>query len=161
MNEQSPTVDIDNLSICSFYVMMFRDTISLGSGTAFIYTRDNDETYLITNWHIVSGWSPITNQPLDKQNSTLPNLLKVRFYQEQDLTLPHWIDVKLLAPDGTPGWMVHPKYARQVDVAAIKVEIPNTVVATAINSLPCTQGFTAEVGQLRSCTNQDKPVIGE
>ena len=81
--KQSPIQNaVDVLSYTSFYIETFFNNTFIESATAFCYEKDN-EIYLITNWHVLSGreTKPDKNgvyQP--RNNGAIPNILKVWIY---------------------------------------------------------------------------------
>jgi hypothetical protein len=90
-----------------------------GIGTAFFY-KENDEIFLITNWHNVTGVNPLTGQPLHKMN-LLPDVLRIHYKQWSDATenaiRSKPLDIPLYE-NGQPIWLEHSERGG-VDVAAI------------------------------------------
>ncbi|HBQ1960805.1 TPA: hypothetical protein L7M69_005280 [Klebsiella pneumoniae] len=73
-------MSINNLSLTSFKIEMCRENADsdeltiLSTATAFFYCF-NEEIYLITNWHNVTGRNSLTGKPLDTINLSVPNLM--------------------------------------------------------------------------------------
>ncbi len=110
----------------------FNDT-SLSIGSAFFYLFEN-ESYLITNWHIVSGRNPQTEQPL-LNCGAIPNKLSIKVpYKEKsnDQSYIQWKTYLLeLYEKEKPVWYVHPTLLEKVDIACIKLRIENTAIVCA------------------------------
>jgi hypothetical protein len=105
---------------------MFRQDESLilgGMGTGFFYKSDN-ETFLVTNWHNVTGVHPVTGKALHPQG-LLPNLLRVYYKQWADATKTvvrsRHIDLPLYHND-RPVWFEHSARSN-VDVVAIALSL--------------------------------------
>ena len=54
----------DKLSGTAFRLQTFRDTIPLGTATGFVYRATDNSIWLVTNYHVLSGYNPLTMQPL-------------------------------------------------------------------------------------------------
>jgi hypothetical protein len=110
----------------------------LASGTAFLY-RQEGRTFLVTNWHNVTGRNPMTNTHLSARGG-LPNKLTLRV-QVATRTPDagpgtfsinwHWRTVSLYEDEthATPIWLEHPQHGSAVDVVAI--ELPSGFEDTA------------------------------
>jgi hypothetical protein len=101
----------------------FNDT-HLSTGTGFFYAYKND-SYLITNWHIVSGRNPMNEQPLSKSGG-IPNNLHLKIPHGKKVTdsqfVIRWKEITVnLYNDDEPIWLVHPVHHHKVDVAAIEL----------------------------------------
>jgi len=103
-------------------IEMYRqETLSLvpgATGTAFFYKSNND-TFLITNWHNVTGVDPVTSKALHTK-SLLPNLVRIH-YKQWDATKTsvrsQHIDLPLYN-NNEPVWLEHSN-RQGVDVVAI------------------------------------------
>lgn len=133
----------DPFSTTAYYVeAKFADTV-LSKATAFSMKVDRGkrlagvglpvfDTYLITNWHVVSGRHPITGQPL-ASNGGVPDTLDVYTpVRGGDRSKP----ISLYDENGEPIWQEHPILRRNVDVAAIKVASSSEFEICAINNQP-------------------------
>ncbi|PSV87171.1 hypothetical protein C9I88_20315 [Photobacterium iliopiscarium] len=101
--------------------MQFNET-KLSVGTAFIYEHQN-KTYLVTNWHNVTGRNPQTLQPLSKHLS-IPNsiILPIPFSHkiENGFESVNWKSKGLeLYENDKPIWFEHPTHGHDVDVIVI------------------------------------------
>ncbi|MEY5048147.1 MAG: hypothetical protein RLZZ175_1506 [Bacteroidota bacterium] len=117
------------------------------TATGFIYLFLN-EYYLITNWHNVTGRNPLTGKPLTETNAGIPNIFltylrlengggqskleKILLYEDDEMTLPKWL--------------VHPQYQENVDVVAIKLNISDNFIYSAINTVKFDTSFPPEIG---------------
>jgi Trypsin-like peptidase domain len=107
---------IDQFSTMSLYIEMYIDGAikPIGKGTAFT-TKINNQNYLITNWHVVTGRDPETNEPID--NHYDPDYIEAWFFTN---TIGMWLckKIRLKDADGKNLWIEHP-HGRQIDVVAI------------------------------------------
>lgn len=138
----------DAFSFCSIPIDVIygENVISIATGFLWQYEQEN---YLITNWHVVSGFHPETNQPLDFGGTT-PDLLRVHLHLAENLGKWESHDVQLSDNQGRPLWKVHKDFATNVDVVVIKIQVPEKFKAFPINVLPSTKShpdFEIKVGQ--------------
>lgn len=110
------TIYIDPLSGTSLYLQQVRDTEVLGTATGFI-TKINNTDCLITNWHVVSGRNPSTNQPSRPDGKT-PNKLNILHHASAKLGT--WVNKieELFEADGTKRWLEHTN-GRNIDVVIL------------------------------------------
>jgi hypothetical protein len=103
---------------------MFND-IELASATAFTI-EFNKTSYIVTNWHVVTGRNSDTNECLDKKYAAVPNKLRVRFHSKAGLG--HWTtaDVDLFDEAQKALWQEHP-LGKKVDVVVIPLPAKVTV----------------------------------
>lgn len=64
-------INIDTLTVRSLLIWQLKGKEILGSATGFVVENDKKK-YLVTNWHVVSGKHPVTNQITDK-NGRIPD----------------------------------------------------------------------------------------
>jgi len=117
-------VMIDPLTVRSLYLIQVKGDEVLGTATGFIITHDKTK-YLITNWHVVAGRHPQTNQPVHPQGKT-PDALLIWHHGK---TLGTWVRKKESVVDktGKPLWLEHKK-GRNVDVVALPLtNLPDDV----------------------------------
>jgi hypothetical protein len=117
-------INIDPLSATSLRVEPRFDSTVLGSATAFII-RFNNNDYLVTNWHVVTGRDPDTGQCLDK-NASVPNEILVNFHARGKLGTWKKVVIKLFDSDGKSRWVEHP-LGKEVDVVAIRIDASEDV----------------------------------
>ena len=70
-----PQILIDPLTVCSLLLETRVNNQPLGTATGFCVTKANS-TFLITNWHVVSGRNPDTNALLSTTGA-VPDQLRV------------------------------------------------------------------------------------
>ncbi len=128
--------NFSNISLASKPIeLWFSQTNALlAIGTAFFY-RKNFSTFLITNWHNVTGINPLTKEPLAK-HAGRPDIIRFKLFKKQGDEFEFFdITAKLYADDymEVPSWFVHPKYKEQVDVVALEINFPSELNCIAIN----------------------------
>lgn len=115
MEDGKITVNIN--SIKSLYIDIFYNEIKLASATGFLVNKEND-LYLITNRHVVTGRNNEDGQCLDS-NMAIPNKLQVLFPHFKDGYYV-WSNINIeLYKEEIPIWLEHPFYKDKVDVVAI------------------------------------------
>jgi hypothetical protein len=117
---------MQKFSLAVAKIEMYRQGESLifgATGTGFFYKSD-DETFLVTNWHNVTGVNPLTGKALHPQG-LLPNLLRIYYKQWADVTKTavrsQHLDMPLYRDD-TPVWFEHSTRSN-VDVVAIPLSL--------------------------------------
>lgn len=128
--------------------MCFRETDSvLSSGTGFIY-KFEDDFYLITNWHNVSGKNPITGQCLS-ETLAVPDMISTLFRNIEQPENSHRESIILFNDSNMmePVWYEHPDYANKVDVVAIPIpkDISNKYKLFPINDISFDEEYKEEV----------------
>lgn len=128
----------DSLSLVSFHIEFFFRGASLGFATAFIYAHHDNELYLITNWHCVTGREPSGRHKFKPKHSSsaLPDRLSIQIPVSDGSDGNHynigWEKAEILlytdaeeseTPD-FPIWFEHPK-RNEVDVVAIPINESN------------------------------------
>ena len=78
------TIIIDPLSLTSLRIAPRYEDTSLAWATGFT-TKIEGKSYLITNWHVVTGKDADTKKCLDKQHAAIPNSLVVAFHAKSQL----------------------------------------------------------------------------
>jgi len=112
----------------AFIEMSFNDT-KLATGSSFFWEH-NRRTFLVTNWHNVTGRDQQSRQPMS-QTGGIPN--NITFSGYRPLSKPGADGLSELAiervrvnlygdSDGqSPVWLEHPTYGDAVDIAALDV----------------------------------------
>lgn len=118
--------------------MCFTPTdLVISSGTGFIYLKD-ENFYLITNWHNVTGKNPST-QELLSLNGAIPDAISTLFRNLDQPANCERVQLNLYADDvlKTPLWLEHPIHKHNVDVVAIKLseDIINSYKLFPINQV--------------------------
>lgn len=111
---------VDPLSCTSLFIEPCFNEIGLSVATGFLLKYCED-TYLITNWHVVSGKDADSLECLDKKHLAIPNNLMVSFHKKS--SLGEWVKkrIDLLDDNEEPLWLEHP-LGSEVDVVAIKLD---------------------------------------
>lgn len=106
---------IDSLSARPLYLIQVNGSQVLGKATGFV-VRKGSSYYLITNWHVVSGRHPETNQ-VQHQLELTPDAILIWHHGKQ---LGSWVKKKeyLFDEKGKRRWFEHKK-GRFVDVIAL------------------------------------------
>jgi hypothetical protein len=65
IKSEPASVIIDPLSVRPVYLIQTKGNEVLGTATGFIVSK-GEKKYLITNWHVVAGRHPQSNQPIHK-----------------------------------------------------------------------------------------------
>lgn len=108
-------------SLVAAKLEMLFDSSVLAGGTCFFY-RNDDEVYLITNCHNVTGRDPITKKIISKSLTT-PNSIRVTFIGVSKNGTSEFfeIDIPLYSDEDSqfPNWWVHPIHKDVVDIAVI------------------------------------------
>ncbi len=122
------TINIDPLSANSLLLQAEVNGNALSTATGFIVEWEN-QRYLITNWHVVSGRNPDTNQPLSN-TAGVPDSLRIVHHGSSKLGT--WV-VKLeqLYSNGNPRWIEHVE-GQNIDVVAL----PLTEVGSDVKIYP-------------------------
>jgi len=109
---------------CPMQLLMEDDAGLISTGTGFFYER-NDNSYLITNWHNVSGKDSTTGAPLTA--GRVPTHLKAKFitYIDERRFTAVAADVLLYNEDrSAPLWFEHPQLGSRCDVVALPLARP-------------------------------------
>jgi len=126
------TVKIDPYTASVSPVDIYFDATHISRGAAF-YWADSGKSYLVTNWHNVTGRDHRTSSVLDKRNAALPNRLEFDAFKGGNLgqRVSGSID---LYQNGKAVWLEHPEFGQKVDVVCIEVDLEDNSVF-AINEL--------------------------
>ena len=113
---------------------------SIGVASGFFY-ENKENTYLVSNWHVFSGRSCHTGQPL--YSSAIPDEMRIHFNAQRG---NHFVEnisqysiggseFSLVDKDGNNKWMQHPA-GQDVDVACIKIKIQKGYCVRFANAKP-------------------------
>ncbi|MDJ0276014.1 serine protease [Sphingomonas sp. 2R-10] len=114
---------IDSCSLVPLYIEAFFGDTLLGGATAFPWFRFDGRLALVTNWHVVSGRNNETNQVTHKLGG-IPDHLRVHVPFKDRAKPPMIVRVPTVDADQKPLWVEHPEYGRQIDIAALDIELP-------------------------------------
>ncbi len=128
---------LSNISI--HLTMRFGETV-ISTGTGFFFQK-NEISYLVTNWHNVTGRSPINGRLLSKKCAIPDNLLvRIPYIKSIDgnKEVLEWKPQKVELYDDeerkSPVWWQHPTHSKDVDVVVLKVDGVENSDAVAVNS---------------------------
>lgn len=113
---------------------------ALAVGTGFIY-RNDQLSYLITNWHNLSGRSNITGEPLHSARG-VPNEIVIRLpkaneYPDGRLGI-EWKPITFPLYDEDiekPNWYEHPNFGCKVDVVALPISFSDDFWIFPLNEI--------------------------
>ena len=122
---------------------MFGDN-KLGIATGFIWEHEN-ANYLVTNWHVMTGFHPQTKQPISESGST-PDVLRIWLHTVERLGKWESYGLTLFNNQGRPRWKEHKTFREGVDVAVIRLDLPDKLKAFPVNSITFDE-FRVEISQ--------------
>lgn len=115
---------VNDVSVTSYKCEMLFDGKKLSCGTCFFF-KHIGKTFLVSNWHNLSGRDPHTGQPLSKY-AAIPDEVKVMIPLKGKLGFSGWGQFRLIDDDDRNLWLEHPLTSR-IDVAILEVEIPENL----------------------------------
>ncbi len=121
------------------------DPYVLSGASGFIWEKNN-EYYLITNWHVVTGRNYQTGELLDANGGVPHDILLDQMYFHQnnkERKVPH---CELYDDDDRPTWFKHPVHKEQVDIVAIRIHGLEGLNTVSINTLQQQDNMQAVVG---------------
>src|SRR6266446_2225858 len=109
--------NIDPLSVVPLHVECFCRGATAGCSATGFVVGHKGRHHLITNWHVVTGRHPETNQPIDSKTGVAdPDVIRVWHHDATRLGVWRMKDEELRDPGtGTPRWLEHPA-GRAIDV---------------------------------------------
>lgn len=135
-----------HFSLIPLYIEMFFDDIKLSSGTGSTVLI-NDDIYLLTNRHNLTGRNNYTNKCISPTLAT-PNKIKIHHHVKNTFK-KHTVKTEDLLNDvGEPIWHEHPTLKSKVDVVALKLtNLAGThiVPLNEIEPVPFSYGVTSTV----------------
>lgn len=143
-------ITVDPLSMRPLHCEMLFNGASLAVGTCFTYAKE-DEIFLITNWHNVTGRNPITRAPLSAHGG-VPDMLCVMFPGNTKLGIWEKMGIPLYSVDQRPRWYEHPEFGPRVDVVAVPIALPPEVTSFPIN--------TYDFDDIPLCVGYDVFILG-
>ena len=125
------------LSKCPFQLEMLYGSNVIASATAFFYVSRQKRSYLVTNWHNVSGRHFMTKDPNMSGTGTpvFPTHLRARLMSDTGKTDPSGnslldlrnADLALYDHDHMPLWFEHPRLGSFCDIVALPLDRPESV----------------------------------
>ena len=102
---------IDEYSLTALPLKMLCKGTAIGDATGFFY-KQQDRTFLVSNWHVFSGRNPYTGQARHKQ-AAVPDGLGFPLHKKDQLG--HFSRGHVLPledANSSPIWLQHPKRPR-------------------------------------------------
>jgi hypothetical protein len=149
LNRLIPIIAPDPISLTTHDLhLCFRPTDAvLSSGTGFIYER-NGASYLITNWHNVTGRNPLDGTCLSG-TLAVPDMVSTLFRTKENAGACLREHLRLYKDEEMqePLWLCHPVHGRVIDVVAIPLplEIVDRYQIFPINKIKFDTSFGVEV----------------
>lgn len=134
--QKIPTVEA--YSLASYYVETLFNDLILSNGTCF-FKKHNNQLFLITNWHVVSGRNADTKKILHS-DAAIPNKLRVYLYNSPnpkadniiiENTIP--FEVPLYDEQENKLWAESELNDMMIDVIALPIHIPDTFYCLSID----------------------------
>jgi hypothetical protein len=118
LHPDTKKIIIDPLSARPLYLIQVNESQVLGTATGFVVQKGSNY-YLITNWHVVSGRHPETNQ-IQNQLGLTPDAILIWHHGKQ---LGSWVKKReaLYDEKGNRRWFEHKK-GKSVDVIALPLQ---------------------------------------
>lgn len=144
-----PAIAPDPISLTTHHLhLCFRPTDAvLSSGTGFIYEKDG-ASYLLTNWHNVTGRNPLSGTCLS-ESLAVPDMVSTMFRTKENAGMSCREHLPLYQDESMqePVWLCHPAHGRGVDVVAIPLptEIKSQYQLFPINRIEFDTTFQTEV----------------
>jgi hypothetical protein len=110
------------------YLESMLDSKVLSNSSGFFWAH-GDRTFLLTNWHVLSGRNALSGQPM-APHAGVPNRISFFSYRPIDGSETRnaykvsYVSKLLTLEDlrtGQPRWLEHPTFGSRVDVAALDV----------------------------------------
>ena len=134
----------DPLSFSSLFLELLFGDQQIGIATGFIWEHENTN-YLVTNWHVMTGFHPETHQPIREDGST-PDVLRIWFHIAEHLGKWESLNLPLFDNQGRPCWKEHKTFRSNVDVAVIRLDVPDKFRVFPLNKRPFDE-FRVEISQ--------------
>jgi hypothetical protein len=134
------------LSLFSIRLSQFRNGILMGHGTGFLYKYlPNGETFLITNYHVLTARYPDKPALLLPGYGDSPDRLEFTLLRKvEDGTLPRVGGIDL-PPDYE--FLEHPRRADGFDIVAIKIKFTSDVLFRTQDELGLVEDIELEIGR--------------
>ena len=109
---------------CPFQILMYDSHGLISTGTGFFY-RLGEESFLITNWHNLSGKHIFTREPLF-ESGRFPEYIKAKLatYTTDQKVAAFVAHPVAVFDDSGPVWYEHPSLSSMCDVVAIPLIRP-------------------------------------
>lgn len=128
---------VDRWSLASVAVLPYCNSVGLSSGSGFTIAGTTGQIYLVTNYHVLVGRHPETNQPMHSSGHVPDRVLVClpRRGQSDNESLMSWAPhVQMLEDDlQQHHWVAHPRYGRAFDVVLLPLKVPPAVGVVAMD----------------------------
>jgi hypothetical protein len=132
------------LSFSSIFIEPKYGDRKLGSATGFVWEYQNLH-YLVTNWHVMTGFHPQTKQVISESGAT-PDVLRIWLHNAEHLGKWESHDLALFDNQGRPRWKEHRTFGADVDIAVICMDIPDKFSVFPLNKISFDE-FRVEISQ--------------
>lgn len=130
----------NSLSLTAYFLKAkFNDVVLAEAATCFFIKRES-KTYLITNWHVVTGKNSETNKCI-RDDCAIPDRISINVLKNGAHVEFEDFEIRLFEGE-RPVWLEHPVYKSDVDVVAIEVHIPNNLLVIPLNE--CIEPFNED-----------------
>ncbi|MCB0218950.1 MAG: hypothetical protein KDH09_04590, partial [Chrysiogenetes bacterium] len=130
-----PKIIVDHFSTSTVPIEMFFGDTSLSTASAFLYEFEH-QTYLVTNWHNLSGRSPESGEPVsptcglpDRISFALPTVENVAAWKIVSTHLFEQFNDSRVAR-----WYEHPDSGSTVDIGVLPLDAIPGLKLNAINN---------------------------
>jgi hypothetical protein len=138
---------IDRYSQAVCLLEQFVSGQKMGHASSFLWRTDK-ACFVVTNWHVLSGRSTHTGQPLAKHGGC-PNSIecKVQVIKANGKSAIRSIRTDIVDSFGRNLWLQHPDRGQDVDIAAMKIEADfESEKLIALNEIEQTADMGVDVG---------------
>ena len=94
--------------------------LRLGIATGFFW-KYADKTYLVTNWHVVSGRNPISHIAMNEDLAVPDEMSFPVYISANDFENVEYKSVCLYDVNCDPAWIEHKEFGSSIDIAAIEL----------------------------------------
>jgi hypothetical protein len=143
LTEKMETV-IDQCSLFSVYLETIfidhctGDEITLSNATGSLYQK-NGQSFLVTNWHVLSGRNAEKGAPLNKMGA-LPEKVAVFFPLDGAIGTTIKESYSLIHKTGKNAWLQH-RRGPAIDIALLPIDLPKGISTVPINSINEARGL--------------------
>lgn len=109
---------VSNFTLSTAMIIAYCEDLEISRSTGFIWRHDEND-FLVTNWHSLTGVNPFTGKSLSKTGAR-PTRIQMLLPNTQ-LGVKFSLEWPLYSPEGKALWQVHPTAGEQVDIAAMPI----------------------------------------
>jgi hypothetical protein len=131
--EELELIGISQYSAAAVPIELYFNKTKLSVATAFFW-QPIKKSYLVTNWHNVTGINPITGKHLNP-TAAEPDTIQVDIFVDRDPNKRGSRSIHLYDERGEPVWFEHPIYGKNVDVVCIPLTASFSKNCLPINKL--------------------------